>query len=152
MGYQPFPSPRDHPNPGIEPRSPVLQMDSLSTEPQGKPQNTGVGSLCLLQRIFPTQESNQGLLHCRRILYQLSYQGTNHIIQQLHSQTYISEKWKLMSIQRKLSFFFFFYNSFIMRQWKRSMVSQWEFQFEINEIIFIYHSSHLYLYVQTLQK
>ena len=36
-------------------------------------QNTGVGSLSLLQQIFPTQESNQGLLHCR-ILYQLSYQ------------------------------------------------------------------------------
>ena len=30
------------------------------------------GSLCLLQRIFPTQESNQGLLHCRQILYQIS--------------------------------------------------------------------------------
>ena len=42
-------------------------------EPQGKPKNTGVGSLPLLQRIFPTQESNQGLQHCRRILYQLSY-------------------------------------------------------------------------------
>ena len=41
----------------------------------GKPKNTGVGSLSLLQRIFPTQESNQGLLNCRRILYQLSYQG-----------------------------------------------------------------------------
>ena len=39
-------------------------------------QNTGVGSLCLLQRIFPTQGSNQGLLHCRQILYQLSYQGS----------------------------------------------------------------------------
>ena len=38
-------------------------------------QNTGVGSLPLLQRIFPTQESNQGLLHCRQILYQLSYEG-----------------------------------------------------------------------------
>ena len=38
----------------------------------GKPKNTGVGSLSLLQRIFPTQESN--LLHCRQILYQLSYQ------------------------------------------------------------------------------
>ena len=36
--------------------------------------NTGVGSLSLLQQIFPTQESNQGLLHCRQILYQLSYQ------------------------------------------------------------------------------
>ena len=30
----------------------------------------------LLQRIFPTQESNQGFLHCRQILYQLSYQGS----------------------------------------------------------------------------
>ena len=39
-------------------------------------QNTGVGSLSLLQRIFPTQESNRGLLHCRQILYQLSYEGS----------------------------------------------------------------------------
>ena len=39
-------------------------------------QNTGVGSLSLLQGIFPTQESNQGLLHCRRVLYQLSYEGS----------------------------------------------------------------------------
>ena len=36
-------------------------------------QNSGVGSLSLLQRIFPTQGLNPGLLHCRRILYQLSY-------------------------------------------------------------------------------
>ena len=35
-------------------------------------QNTGVGSLSLLQGIFPTQEWNPGLPHCRRILYQLS--------------------------------------------------------------------------------
>ena len=35
----------------------------------------GVGSLSLLQRIFLTQELNQDLLHCRRILYQLGYQG-----------------------------------------------------------------------------
>ena len=39
-------------------------------------QNTGVGSRSLLQGIFPIQESNWGLLHCRRILYQLSYQGS----------------------------------------------------------------------------
>ena len=39
------------------------------------PKNTGVGSLSL-QGILLTQESNQGLLHCRQILYQLSYQGT----------------------------------------------------------------------------
>ena len=42
----------------------------------GKPKNTGVGSLSLLQQIFPTQESNWGLLPCRWILYQLSYQGS----------------------------------------------------------------------------
>ena len=40
---------------------------------QGK--NTGVGSHFLLQGIFPTQESNPGLLPCRQILYQLSYEG-----------------------------------------------------------------------------
>ena len=51
-------------------------MDSLPAEPQGKPKNTGVGSLSLLQWIFPTQESNQGLLNCRQVLYQLSYQGS----------------------------------------------------------------------------
>ena len=50
-------------------------MDSLPAETQGKPKNTGVGSLSLLQGIFPTQELNQGLLHCRWILYQLSYQA-----------------------------------------------------------------------------
>ena len=33
------------------------------------------GNLSLHQQIFPTQELNQGLLHCRRMLYQLSYQG-----------------------------------------------------------------------------
>ena len=38
-------------------------------------QNTGVGRLSLLQGIFPTQGSNPGPLHCRGILYQLSYQG-----------------------------------------------------------------------------
>ena len=55
------------------PRCPALQKNSLPAEPQGKPENTGVGSFSLLQWIFPTQESNWGLLHCRRILYQLSY-------------------------------------------------------------------------------
>ena len=42
-------------------------------------QNTGVGSLSLLQGIFPTQELNQGLLRCRQILYQLSYEGSRHL-------------------------------------------------------------------------
>ena len=76
-GY-PFPSPGDLPNSGFEPRSPALQVDSLPPEPQGKPKNTRVGSLSLLQQTFLTQESNWGLLHCRQILYQLSYQGRTH--------------------------------------------------------------------------
>ena len=37
-------------------------------------QNTGVGSRSRLQGIIPTQGLNPGLLHCRRILYQLSHQ------------------------------------------------------------------------------
>ena len=73
-GY-PVSSPGHLSNLGIEPRSPTLQEDSLPAEPLEKPKNTGVGSLSLLQQIFPTQESNQDLLHCRQIIYQLSYQG-----------------------------------------------------------------------------
>ena len=74
----PFPPPGDLPNSGIEPRSPTLQVDSLPAEPQGK---------SLLQRIFPTQEWNQGLLHCRQILNQLSYQGRHHMSQESAKDT-----------------------------------------------------------------
>ena len=50
--------------------------------PRNSPgQNTGVGSLSLLQGIFPTQGSNQGLPHCRQILYQLSHQGSPRILE-----------------------------------------------------------------------
>ena len=70
----PCPSPGDLPNPGIKPRSSALHADSLLSELPGKPMNTGVDSLSLLQGIFLPQESNWGLLHYRRILYQLSYQ------------------------------------------------------------------------------
>ena len=58
----------------------MLQVESLPTEPHGKPKNTGAGSLSLLQWVFPTQESNQGLLHGRQILYQLSYQGSLQVV------------------------------------------------------------------------
>ena len=66
-----------------------LQADSFPAEPPGKPKNTGVGSLTLLQWIFLTEEPNQGLLHCRQILYQLSYQGSS--IGKPHR-----EAWKLL--------------------------------------------------------
>ena len=42
-------------------------------------QNTGVGSCSLLQGIFPTQGLNPSLLHCRRILYQLSHKGNPYM-------------------------------------------------------------------------
>ena len=71
----------DLPNPGIKPRSLSLRVDSLPAEPQGKPKNTGVDRLSLLQGIFPTQELNQGLLHCRQILYQLNHQGSPRILE-----------------------------------------------------------------------
>ena len=54
-----------------QPRDRILhcrQVDSLLSEPPGETKNPGVGSLTLLQGICPTQESNWGLLHCRRIL------------------------------------------------------------------------------------
>ena len=79
-----FPSPGDVPNPGIERRSPASQADSLPAEPPGKPKNTGVGSLPLLRRIFPSQESNQGLQHCRQILHQLNYEGSPSIAGDKH--------------------------------------------------------------------
>ena len=60
-----FPSSGDLPNPGTEPRSSALQAGSLPAELQGKPQNTEVGNLSLLQGIFLTQESNRNLLYCR---------------------------------------------------------------------------------------
>ena len=75
------PPPGDLPHPGIEPRSPALQADPSLSEPPGKPKNMGVGSLSILQGIFPTQELNWGLLHGRWILYQLSYQGSPRILE-----------------------------------------------------------------------
>ena len=44
-------------------------------------QNTGVGSLSLLQGVFPTQGLNPGLLHCKWFLYQLSHQGLPRILE-----------------------------------------------------------------------
>ena len=57
-GY--FPSPGCSPNPGIEPRSPALQVDSLPAEPQGKPKNTAVGSLTLSPTDLPNPEIELG--------------------------------------------------------------------------------------------
>ena len=83
-----------------QPRSPALQVDSLPAQPQGKPKNTGVGSLSLLQWIFPIQESNRSLLHCRRILYWLSY----------HRSPLFRKGWQLSKHMRTLFLSRFLYN------------------------------------------
>ena len=53
-----------------------LQSHELYSPWNSPGQNAGVGSLSLLQGIFPTQGSNTGLPHCRQILYQLSHKGS----------------------------------------------------------------------------
>ena len=54
----------------------TLQPPGLYSPWNSPGQNTGVGSLSLLQEIFPTQGSNPGRPHCRRILYQLGHKGS----------------------------------------------------------------------------
>ena len=59
-----MPSSRGSSQPGIEPRSPTLQADSLPSEPPGKPRNTGVGSLSLLQGNFVARWALASRLLC----------------------------------------------------------------------------------------
>ena len=94
-----FPSPGDLPNPGIEPSSPALQADSLPAEPRGKPKNTGVGSLSLLQWIFPTQELNPGLPHCRSILLPAELPGRG-LVSSVHKEL-LQHNRKMQTIQSK---------------------------------------------------
>ena len=58
-----------------------LQPHGLYSPCNSPGQNTGVGSLFLLQGIFPTQGSNLGLPHCGQILYQLSHKGSPRILE-----------------------------------------------------------------------
>ena len=115
-----FHSPVDLPNPGTEPRSPSLQVDSLPAKPQRKPKNTRVGSLSLLQGIFLTQELNWGLLHCRHILYQLSYERSPCLLQLQKACTkqrrpsatknknkLIKKNWPISPVSDSNSLFFF---------------------------------------------
>ena len=76
-----FPFSRGSSQPADQPSSPKFKVVSLPAEPQGKPKNTGVGSLSFLRSIFPTQGSNPGLPHCRQILYQLSHKGSPRILE-----------------------------------------------------------------------
>ena len=58
-----------------------LQPRGLYSPWNSPGQSTGVGSLSLLQGIFPTQRLNPGFPHCRQILYHLSHQGSPKILE-----------------------------------------------------------------------
>ena len=58
-----------------------LQPHGLYSPWNSPGQNPGVGSLSLLQGIFPTQSSNPGLPYCRWILYRLSHKGSSRILE-----------------------------------------------------------------------
>ena len=96
----PFSSPGDFRNLGIEPRSLTLQAHFLPVEPQGKPNNTGVGGLFLLQWIFPTQESNQHLLHYKRILYQPRGCSKSSFKREVYSNTNLPQERRKTSNQQ----------------------------------------------------
>ena len=71
-----------------------LQPHGLYSPWNSPGQNAGVGSLSLLQGIFPTQGSNPGLPHCRWILCQLSYQRSpRHLWKWTLNQTMRSGFW-----------------------------------------------------------
>ena len=67
-----------------------LQPHGLCSPWNSPGQNTGVGSLSLLQETFPTQGSNPGLRHCRQILYQVSHKGSP--IQHARLQHYVNQE------------------------------------------------------------
>ena len=106
-GY-PFLSPGDLPNPGIEPTSLALRADSLLAEAAGKPKSPGVGSLSLLQQIFPTQELDRGLLPWRWILYQLSFQGSPYSVIHQHFQDLAKQVFAIQRPVYKAFFIYFF--------------------------------------------
>ena len=73
--------------------------------------NTGVGCRSLLQGIFPTQGSNQGLLHCRQIIHHLSYQGNPYRVSlfsviltvSLHSVAQEGDFFQVQALQQRVA-------------------------------------------------
>ena len=78
-----------------------LQPHELYSPWNSPDKNTGVSGHSL-QRIFPMQESNWGFLHCRQILYQLSYQGSPHLVKAMVFPIvmYGCERWTIKEAER----------------------------------------------------
>ena len=76
----------------IESESEICSVMSDSNSPG---QNTGMGSLSLLQGIFPTQGLNPGLLHSRQILYQLSHKRSPRILEWVGYSFSLGSSWPM---------------------------------------------------------
>ena len=81
-----------------------LRLHGLYSPWNSPGQNTGVGSLSLVQGIFPTQGSNPTLPLCRRILYQLSQKGSPRISLSLLQRIFLTQglNWDLLLCRRML--------------------------------------------------
>ena len=88
----PFPSPGDLPNPGIEPRPPALQVDSLPAEPQGKPKNTGGGYPIPSPADFPDLGIEPGSSALQVDFF------TNLAMKEAHRRVYSTKKEPLFSL------------------------------------------------------
>ena len=96
----------------------VARQAPLSMGTPGK--NTGVGCHSLLQGIFPTQESNPGLPHCRQILHHLSHQGSPPFSVTFSCFVLVSEwfpQFDLTVFPLSFSSFFFFKFNFLTLQY-----------------------------------
>ena len=82
----PFPSPGKSSQPRDQHQVSCITGWFFTGWATGKPKNTGIS---LLQRLFLTQESNRGLLHCRWILNLLSYQGSPKYLVTLYKTKYV---------------------------------------------------------------
>ena len=88
----------------------VAQLCPTLCDPLGfSGQNTGVGSLSLLQGIFPTQGSNPGLPHCRWIVYQLGHKGSPRILEWVAYPFSSGSSWPMPTSKSRIIWISHFY-------------------------------------------
>ena len=97
----PCPPPGDLPNPGIKPRSPTLQGDSLPSEPPGKPKDTRVGSLSLLLLMLLGFKDAMGRIQSSENEIQEGEHPDRGSLDQLCQRTQCHLKWTGIKIRRQ---------------------------------------------------
>ena len=102
--FCPFLSPEDLPSPGIEPRSPALQVDSLPSEPQRSPKSlhaTSNHSVHVSYSVYPHLSPKQGtsITQCYRLLFSLYFCS----FVKTYFNVYSSTRWKLREGRDRIS-------------------------------------------------